>query len=439
MNQEEAVALVTVRRKESFFRRVGGGSLAVSLTVHGVLLLVGVFWIMNIIPPEAEKTVDFRQSGSSGGSGGERTKVSLQKQRQQMISAHASRVSAVGISSTLTLPEPDPSNALSSLSALGGSMAGGGGMGKMEGLGNGLGSGNGSGMGAGMGNGIAKGMNAFGMLDATVNALEGTFYDFKQTQNRKPTDISNGEMLEVIREFVNSGWKERSQLRSYFKAPQRLFQTKIFIPNMPAAEAPAAFNCEKDVEPRRWMIVYRGSVTPPVTGEYRFVGGADDILAVRFNERNVFDHGYFSATTGLHIRTMREIMGGDPKDAAKQLKDLPMKLPVSFLKYETTPVWNGGIGGMAVGPVFQAKAGVSYPIEILMAEVPGGSFGATLLIERIGEKYEETSSGVPILPLFNLDFKKPAKVEGEVPPYDEKAQPWKVTGGVRPQLSDAAR
>ena len=46
------------------------------------------------------------------------------------------------------------------------------------------------------------------------------------------------------------------------------------------------------------------------------------------------------------------------------------------------PTYNQHIGGMAIGPEFDAKAGQTYPIEILIGEIPGGSFGVSLLINQ---------------------------------------------------------
>ncbi len=420
----------------TFWRRLGGGSLSISIIVHAVLLVLGLFWILQVIPPEQEKIVDFKPSG---GGGGGKPNLPSTKSRNQLVKSSMMRVAAAGAASTFTLPDPENASTMTSLGQLGASAGGGGlgGSGSGGGNGDGIGKGLGAGMGDGIGNGPPGNFNPFGGLSSTPNALVGTFYDLKQTDKKKPTNITNERTIEVIREFVNRGWKENSLSREYFHAPQKLYQTKIYIPVMAADGAPAAFNCEKDVEPSRWVIVYRGMVTPRKTAKYRFVGAGDDVLVVRFNNRHVFDHGFYGGTTGKYIASMVGGMSASApdRDLEKTLKDSPMKMPVAFYKYDTTRNWNGAIGGLAVGPVFEARAGTSYPVEILLSEIPGGLFCASLMIEEVGAEYEKASTGSPILPLFRLDNVKPAASSADnAPPFDENAPSWKVAEGFKPGL-----
>jgi hypothetical protein len=181
-------------------------------------------------------------------------------------------------------------------------------------------------------------------------------------------------------------------------------------------------------------VVYRGMVTPPRSGKYRFVGAGDDVLVVRFNGKHVFDHGFTSGTTGVYlagngIKVLKE-EAEDDNMLAKLKKDYPMKLPVQFHEYESTRNWNGAIGGLAVGKEFEAEAGKTYPIEILISEIPGGLFCASLLIEEIGQKYTASPSGAPIFPLFRLDSELPAATTVDnAPPYDPQGPVWKRVQG----------
>ncbi|MBX3739789.1 MAG: hypothetical protein KF712_02270 [Akkermansiaceae bacterium] len=430
--ESPAVPAATILQtpKASFWRRLGGGSLTISIIVHAVLLVLALFWILQIIPPEKEKTVDFKPSGGGGGGS---PKMQANKSQNRVMKQATQRVAAIGTSSSFALPEPDASTAMTALGSLGAASGGLGGGGSGGGRGEGIGRGIGDGMGDGIGMGPAGKLNPFGALSSTPNALIGTFYDLKQTDKKKPTNISNEQTQEVIREFVNRGWKETFLSRDYFQAPQKLYQTKIYIPLMQAEGAPAAFNCEKDVQPSRWIIVYRGIVTPPTSGRYRFVGAGDDVLVVRFNNKHVFDHGFYGGTTGTHLSQMKDVLTGanDDRERQRQLRDSPMKLPVEFYKYDTTNNWNGAIGGLAVGPTFEAKAGTAYPIEILLSEIPGGLFCASLMIEKIGEKYEKASTGSPILPVFRIDHQPPAVTTGDnAPPFQKDAPSWKVMEGM---------
>ncbi len=425
------------RRKIGFWSRIGGGSLTIAILVHVILLIAGAFIIFQYIQP-TEKTVDFMPPGGGGGGGGSERGLEHEvkkKQRAQIIpSSNVKRVFAEGAVSNFSIPDPgDSFGEMSSLSSIsGGGLSGGfGGAGTGDGLGNGTGGGKGDGKGLGFGGG-GKG-NPFGLIDSTVDALVGTFYDFKQTDDRKPTGLSNEQVKEVIRDFTNRGWKERS-LSKFYKAPQTLRQNRIYIPKMGADAAPAAFGCEKEVQPSRWMVVYRGVVSPPATGRYRFVGAGDDVLVVRFNHRHVFDYGYTSGTTGIQLSGILPVLRGDTdnRDLAKKLKDFPMKLPLTLLQYDTTRNWNGDIGGLAVGPEFEAVAGRSYPIEILISEIPGGLFCASLLIEEVGKSGEKKPDGLPVLPLFRLDGSQPEPSKSDnAPPYDAEGPIWKFVSGGR--------
>lgn len=110
----------------------------------------------------------------------------------------------------------------------------------------------------------------------------------------------------------------------------------------------------------------------------------------------------------------------------KLKKEYPMKLPVTFYEYDTTRNWNGSIGGLAVGKEFEVEAGKKYPIEILISEIPGGLFCASLLIEEIGQEYKKVENGAPILPLFRLDGSLPEPTKADnAPPYDPNGPVWK--------------
>ena len=410
----------------SIWQKLGGGALTFAIIAHAILLVVGAIWIFQVIQ-EPEKKVNFMPNG--GGGGGERsasTQVQQKKRAQITPSTHVKRVFAEGVASNTVLPDPgDSFGEMTALASLGGGGLGGfGGTGSGGVFGKDTGAG-GGGLGVPGGQGTA---NPFGMIDPNANALEGTFYDLKQTKNRQSTDMTNEGIKEVISEFVTKGWKDRT-LSKYYKAGRTLYQTRLAIPMMKAELAPAAFDCEKEVQPSRWVVVYRGVVTPPKTGRYRFVGAGDDVLVVRFNGKHVFDHGYASGTMGAHISSNKGFFHGtQDNDTLKKLarRVYPMDLPVKYYEYDTTKRWNQDIGGLAVGAEFEAVAGRSYPIDILISEIPGGLFCAALLIEEVGATYKKDSTGAPILPLFRLDSGLPAPTKADnAPPFDPEGPIWK--------------
>ena len=205
-NSETSETLTITPKKGSFWSRLGGGALSISILVHVLLLTAGAFWVFQIIqdPP---KKVDFMPAA---GGGGAPESAAVQKQRSMQLQKNVARVAAVGASSPITLPEPELSSEMAALGNLGGgAMSGGmGGSGSGGGRGNGRGPGFGDGMGPGLGGGGGL-KNPFGALDATQSALLGTFYDLKQTRDRKPTNMTDDEMRLKVREIVDGGFKEK--------------------------------------------------------------------------------------------------------------------------------------------------------------------------------------------------------------------------------------
>jgi hypothetical protein len=414
--------------KPSFWRKLGGGSLSISILIHSVLLMIGIVWVYQVLPKQEEPVVDFMPAGGGGGTPGEQ--VTQQKKRASMATMDVARTVAVGQATGFTLPEPSPDASLSSVGALsGGGMSGGlGGSGSGGGRGDGTGSGFGSGSGPGLGGGAA-GMNPFGMINPNANALVGVLYDSKQDPKRKSTG-TDGKLLETMAEFTSRGWNRRIVDSKFYRASQKVYQTKIYIPSMSADAAPKAFNAEKEVEPKQWFVVYSGNVIAPKSGKFRFFGVADDLIAVRFNKKNIFEHGYFFATTGARINI--EVFTGkkEDKEYEKQVKETGMRMPVTFYQYDTTRGYNNALGGLAGGQWFEVRAGQSYPIEILISEVPGGIFGACLLIEEQGATYKKASTGAPILPLFRTDNSLPPQESKDgAPPFDPTGPVWKISPG----------
>jgi len=400
-------------RKATLWRNMGGGSLSISIIVHVILLAIGVIWIFQVIP-EKKQDVSFMPKGGGGGSPGVK-EISNQKQRATMSAPSAPRMVAKGAASTFTLPEPDAASTMASVGALtsGGLSGGLGGSGSGGGRGDGKGKGFGSGMGPGLG-GAGAGMTPFGMINPSTNALVGVLYDAKQSPDHKPYDISPQGMGELLRDFTGRGWNERSLSGKYFQAERKLYLTHVYMPLMAAGEAPKAFQCEKEVQASRWLIVYRGNVIAPKTGKFRFVGTSDDTLVVRFNRQNVFDHGFYKGTTGLRRSGREEVVR---------------------YKYPNSPHYNDNIGGYEVGTEFDARAGSTYPIEILISEIPGGYFGAALMIQETGVEYPKTETGAPLLPLFRVDEGPAPQPGGNAPPFAPQGPVWKLAGGRdRPEI-----
>ena len=231
--------------------------------------------------------------------------------------------------------------------------------------------------------------------------LAGNFYDLKQFKNGTPSklDEQTGYTAEVTK-FVSSGWNP-ANLERFFVGPNPLYTTQIYIPAIDANQGPLAFGLGGRVQPKMWLVHYKGNVIPTESGTYHFVGAADDILVVRFNGRVVLDGGFYNPTG--HAPATYYATAGiklDPK--------------MGFYK------------GMGRGDPVQVNGGESYPIEILIGEWPGGQFKAWLMLEKDGVQYEKDAKGNPILPIFKLANSTVAHPSTEAPVFAKEGPVWKA-------------
>lgn len=258
----------------------------------------------------------------------------------------------------------------------------------------GVGFGNGN-----IGNNIGTNGTGLGEENAGGSTLEGTFYDLKQTPSGAPTVMNAQICKQVLTEFNKSGW-DKSILAKYYQAPTKLYTSCFYMPICRAEEAPYAYKVQDKVKASQWVAVYRGKVKAPKSGKFRFIGLGDDSLAVRFNKKLVFDYGWSSVATG-------QMIGGNHtyRNSLTDNKGEPRK----FFPYSgCASDWNPNLGGLSSGDIFEVKAGETYPIEILISEVPGGYFGFVLLIEDMDSPpAKKDSTGSPIFQLFRTNFAEP--------------------------------
>lgn len=232
-------------------------------------------------------------------------------------------------------------------------------------------------------------------------ALTGTLYDLKQLAKGGPSklDQDHGYPGELSK-FVAGGMND-SYLSKYFAGPKPLYTTQIFIPKIPSEQGPGAFGLAGRVQPKMWIVHYKGTVIPPESGTFRFVGVCDDILVVRFNGSIVLDCGSMT-----------------PSGRA------PQKFYASDgLRLDPKMGWYKGLGR---GEPFQVNAGQSYPIDIMIGEWPGGDFKAFLLIEKDGVSYEKDTKGNPILPIFKLAAGETTRGGSETPVFAKVGPIWKA-------------
>lgn len=286
-------------------------------------------------------------------------------------------------------------------------------------------------------------MQAFGGDVDEQSALVGRFYDLKQPLREGAKPLTRGEVVQKIKEFDGKKWDQRV-FEDYYSPAVRLYAPYFYLPRCKASYGPEAFQCNETdsarrVAPSAWVVVYRGVVTAPEDGFFRFAGMGDDTLMVRFDNKLVLEAGWSIPTRG-------DMVLGTKKQYQQEITSKKNKC--ALYQYKQTPHWNAVLGGIPTGEVFRVKKGKKYPIEILVSEIPGNEFGFCLLMQKV-KSPGTAPHGVfapkdsPELYLFRTneslpDFSaieaaltaggKDYRVKGfmEGPPFDHKSPVWKV-------------
>ena len=240
-----------------------------------------------------------------------------------------------------------------------------------------------SSMGDGLGGGVGgfemvpdvAEMSMFGSKNSVSvgNDFEGTFYCLSLDRRGNRTSINSVDSYAALRRrFYESGWNP-NVLAKFYRSPQKLYTTFFYIPMTASEFVPRSFGIPDEVYTYTWMAHYKGKFAAKETGEYRFWGRGENVLAVRVNEKMVL--------VGGHMRGAA--IASDWKSPAKEDR-----------KY-----WRGH-GPMGVGEWFKLEAGVPADFEIVFGDNGGAWTQCTLTIQKKGELYAENPDGAPILPVF---------------------------------------
>ena len=254
----------------------------------------------------------------------------------------------------------------------------------------------------GLGNGLGSGGNGLGDGKGGGSALEGTFYDLKQTRQGSPLAHANNTTVNVLNEFVKS-WNQGT-LSKFYQSPTKLYASNFCLPRCKAEYAPIAYQCEGKVQPSHWVAVYRGKVKAPKTGTFRFCGTGDDTLCVRFNNETVLESGWTIPSTNVHAGGANA--GWRQTVVSGQVPDLK---GYEYIPVPEMPTWSGTLGGLAAGKEIKVVEGKSYPMEVMISEIPGGAFGFVLLMqEKVDGKYDNTKFDI-----FRTNFSCPTRQDIE--------------------------
>ena len=298
-----------------------------------------------------------------------------------------------------------------------------------------------------VGDGLGSGGSGMGSSAAGGSALEGTFYDLKLARDgNSPSSIMKSEknqkvtfykvskdkkgitvyafntnqnearyrIMEKVHDFFTMG--NKGAFSPFYSSPQKLYASSFYVPETDASYATYAYQCRGVCQPSGWVCVYRGTVRAPKSGKFRFVGVGDDFLGVKFNNKVVLESGYM-----LPSLWKKDDMVSFSIDAARmddhwakvRRGEYPDLKGYIQIKPSETPLWNQNIGGLTAGKVFEVKEGETYPIQILVSEVPGGGFGYCLFIEDVTDMSASdlASTERRKFDLFRTNFSSPNEKE----------------------------
>ncbi|MBQ7024187.1 MAG: hypothetical protein IJN29_11425 [Akkermansia sp.] len=238
---------------------------------------------------------------------------------------------------------------------------------------------------------------AFGEDVSEESALIGSFYDLKHPIDGKASPLHRQQVVDLFHKFNNKKW-DQDIFKAYYSPKVKLYAPYFYLPRCKAAYGPEAFQCNENlsqgtpkVDPTAWVVVYRGVVTAPQSGSFRFVGMGDDTLLVRFDNKLVLESGWSIPTRkyfdqGTHHSYQKEITQEAPSNNSRHQREItPKTKGRAIYQYDSTPHWNKNLGGIPSGVPFTVKKGEKYPIEILVSEIPGTEFGFCLLVEEIDD------------------------------------------------------
>lgn len=215
-----------------------------------------------------------------------------------------------------------------------------------------------------------------GTTKRTEAALIGIMYDMKQNQQRQTIPMDPRTFLEVLANFLDNHWDE-GVISKYYRVSRPLYTTELNFDRINADIAPKAFGVDKYVQPKMWMAWYKGQITPPSDGTYRFVGFADNYLAVAINGKTCLVACLSSSPIPLKSWT--------PPDGQTVTRG-------------NSQIW-GRRDQCIAGDWLDFKAGKVYDIDIIFGEVPGGESSCFMGIQKKGQALPPSGHG----DLFNCD------------------------------------
>ncbi len=209
--------------------------------------------------------------------------------------------------------------------------------------------------------------------------FEGTFYDFKRDRKGRAVIMDPHQFVAEVASFVRSGWKT-SKWSRYYRSPNTLYAECFMVPPVRSSVAPAAFE-EYDTVGYCWLAHYKGQLVYHEDITFRFRGHGDDILAVRVNGEEVLV-ACWPGSTWSPQEIITSAAGGWQSPSPQ------------------SRTYTLGNNSAVVGDWITLKANQPLDMEVIIGEVPGGTFCSMLTVEVQGVDYERNRQQGPVLPVF---------------------------------------
>ncbi|MDF7824739.1 hypothetical protein P4B35_12005 [Pontiellaceae bacterium B12227] len=207
----------------------------------------------------------------------------------------------------------------------------------------------------------------------------GTFYDFKRDRKGRSVIMDPHQFVGEVAGFVRSGWRP-SRFSRFYRSPKQLYAGCFMVPPVKSSVAPAAFD-EEETLGYCWLAHYKGQLVYHGDITFRFWGHGDDIMAVRVGGREVLV-ACWPGSTWSPQESITSAAGGWQSSSAK------------------SRTYSLGNNTAVVGDWITLKKGEPVDMEVVIGEVPGGTFCSMLTVEVQGVEYERNRQQAPILPMF---------------------------------------
>lgn len=268
----------------------------------------------------------------------------------------------------------------------------------------------------------------FGSGTSSQLAFSGTFYDLKQTPNRKPTNMTWQGEFATLRDFFLHDWNEDTFKQNYLSSSKPIFTNEIMIPFRSSNTGPAAFGMQNRCKPGYWIVLYHVTINPTRSGDFRLAGYGDDYLVVRANGVNVLDSGWYPPASAHDLSIYPAPSPAIPcfdagsSNLVKRRKVYP---PGSWLSAGAHQ-FGKAYGQMVVGDLLHIDAGTNLTLDVLVSDAFAagdiGRCGFFLFLLEDGKDYPQDADGNYVLPALQLHADPTAKRTGECPPFTCKPE-----------------